>query len=155
MSRHTSIIHSHEARLIIIRISAPCQRRSWIAFISPAKMATVRAVLKHPKSDMKYTRLWRHCVVIILIPACSQTNSFPLSYKHSESEAKYMEELENSGWKGPQEVSRPTAFPKQTQLQPCQTMLLRAPSTLVLKAPMDGGCINSWGKVFDCSTVLM
>lgn len=79
-------------------------------------MATVRAVLKHLKVAVMYICFCRHCIVIILISACSQSNSFPFSYKHRESKAKYTEALENSGWKGPQEVSRPTTSTKQIQL---------------------------------------
>ena len=86
-------MHSHEARVIFIRISALCQRSNWIAFISPANVAPVGAVLKHPKGDMKYIRFCRHCIAIILIPACSQNNSFGLSYRHSESKTKYTEAL--------------------------------------------------------------
>lgn len=152
MSTHASVIHSHEGRVISVTVSAPCQR-SWLAFMSPATVATVRAILKHPKCVLKYIRFCRHCIAIVLIPACSQNNAFPLSYKHSESKAKYTEALENSGWKAPHEVSRPTASPKQTELRG-QTTLFRGPSTLLFKASTHGGYTNSRGKLFDCLTIL-
>lgn len=109
-------------------------------------MATVRAGLKHPKGEYEILPLCRLHIVIILITACS------LSYKHSEN--KYMEALEDSGWKAPQEVFRPTDFPNETQPQG-QTTWLSAPFTLLFKAPMDGGCRSSWSKLFGCLTVLM
>lgn len=43
---------------------------------------------------------------------------------------------DKSGWKGPQEVPSPTSYPKQGQLC-CQTRLLSALSSWVLKTPKD------------------
>lgn len=63
-------------------------------------------------------------------------------------DAKWMKIIEsqnNSGWKGPKEICRPTSCSKQHQLWD-QARLLRALFCLVLKTSKDGDCTTSLGR---------
>lgn len=64
------------------------------------------------------------------------------------------ESQNNWGWKGPQEISSPISFSKQSQLW-YQTKLLRAFSSWILKTSKDGNSMTLLCRLLHCLAVLM